>query len=521
MKKLLFVLLILLHGVYAQSPKNLNLLGTLTFPGQRLSGCWHYTSSTGKEYALIGAENGIAIAEVSTSTPVHITQLPGVTSLWHEVKVLGDYAYAVSEGIDSSNVKNGVQIIDLRFLPDSIPYRFYQGDGIITNALIHAHSITADGHFIYVNGHSITSLNRGVLIIDVADPWNPVYTGAVTTAYCHDSYVRGNRIYTSDILDGQFSIYDLTNPASPVLLARQTTTANFNHNSWLNDAGNVLFTADEVGGAPLGSYDISDLSNITLIDTFYNGNFRNSEVHNVRVINDYLINPNYGSQLTIADASRPQNIIEVGNYTTGSSLCWDADPYLPSGRIISTDMNSGTFYVFQPTYQRACYLEGLVTDSVTGFPINNAGVSLTAISINAQTDILGNYKTGYADSGTYVVRYFASGYNDEIRTVRLVNGQLTTMNVRLKSAGSNVPTLAVPLLSIYPNPVSDQLKIESLKKITGYTIFDITGKKLKDVSNLNDSELTLFLSDWLAGNYTIQLTTEDGTQTRSFSIARK
>ena len=93
----------------SQIPKNLSLLSTLTFPGQSLAGCWHYEDGNGHAYALVGASRGIVIVDVTNpALPVNLFQLPGVSNLWHEVKVIGDFAYAVSEGIDTSNVKKRI-----------------------------------------------------------------------------------------------------------------------------------------------------------------------------------------------------------------------------------------------------------------------------------------------------------------------------------------------------------------------------------------------------------------------------
>ena len=119
-------------------------------------------------YALVGASRGIVIVDVTNpALPVNLFQLPGVSNLWHEVKVIGDFAYAVSEGIDTSNVKNGLQIIDLRYLPDSVPYKFYTGDGDILGQLRKAHTVTTAGNYVYINGHNITGLGTGVLILSL------------------------------------------------------------------------------------------------------------------------------------------------------------------------------------------------------------------------------------------------------------------------------------------------------------------------------------------------------------------
>ncbi len=477
-KYILPILLLVVTLLDAQSSKNLTLLGSIQYAGQTLAGCWHYNKPGGGEYALVGTENGISIVDITVpSIPMIVNQVPGVTNLWHEIKVIGDYAYAVSEGADSTGVKNGMQIINLSYLPDSAPYKFYQGDGIIANQLVTSHSITAEGQYVYLNGHNIVSLGRGVIILNISNPWNPAYVGAITNRYCHDSYVRNSLIFTSDIIDGIFSVYNIANPAAPVLLATQPTPGQFNHNTWLSDDGATLFAADERNGVPLASFDISDLNNITLIDTFYNGNFPLNEVHNVRVKNNFLLNASYGSQLTIVDAAHPNNLIEVGNYTTGNSLCWDADPFLNSGNIIATDMNSGTFYIFSPEYIRACYLEGIVRDSLTGLPLNNVNVLFTALNITRITDGLGEYRTGYADSGSYTVEFSKTGYLTKLVTVNLQNASLTSLNVELVPIGATIKEVSENEINIFPNPSAGMIKIASGKsKIDSWKLNDLTGK---------------------------------------------
>ena len=511
MKKIIFSLFYFFtfQIIFAQSPKNLALLGTLQFPGQRLSGCWHYNNSAGKEYALIGAENGIVIADVSIpSNPIQLFQLPGNTNLWHEVKVHGDFAYAVSEGPDASGIKNGLQIIDLRFLPDSAPNKFYKGTDSIAGELISAHSLSNAGNYLFVNGHNISRLGRGVIILDISNPLFPTYAGAITNRYCHDSFVNGDIIYTSDIYNGLFSVYNISNSYNPILLATQNTPGNFTHNTWLSDNGNTIFTADEKAGSPVGAFDITDLNNITLIDTFFNGNFPQSEVHNVRLKNDFLINPSYGSQLTIADAARPANIIEIGNYVTGNFLCWDADPFPNSGNIFATDMNSQTFYIFSPTYLRACYLEGIITDSLTGQPIVGALVEITSVSITKTTNFSGEYRTGYADSGSYNVSFSSANYNSKNINVSLHNGILTTLNVQLIPIGAGIQNLTDRNINIYPNPATNEIHIHSNElTVLNWQIKDVTGKLvLKNESGFNQSQqFSINIKSLSSGIYTVIL----------------
>src|SRR5438105_343675 len=97
--KFLFLLLTI-FSLEGMAQQNLRLLSSLTYPGT-LAGVWHYAHN-GREYALVGANTGISIVDVTdTMSPVILFSPPGITNLWHEVKVWGNYAYAVSEGVDT------------------------------------------------------------------------------------------------------------------------------------------------------------------------------------------------------------------------------------------------------------------------------------------------------------------------------------------------------------------------------------------------------------------------------------
>lgn len=427
MKKIQLLFVFLLASMASQAQFNLNLLGHLPYPNNTCAGIWHYVDSLGNEYALVGVNDRVAIVDVTTpatlSEVFSVPALSGQSSLWREIKTYGKYAYAVSEG------GGGVIIIDLSGLPTSINSKHYYGDGAILNQITSAHTIAVTDGYGYIFGTGNGLANGGAVIVDLTDPWNPVYVGQYNQQYIHDGYIRNDTLWAGEIYAGQFSVIDVSNKANPVLLATQQTPGQFCHNTWLTDDSRFLFTTDEINGQPLGSFDITDLSNIKLVDTYFTDSMPNEEVHNVRVLNDFLINPSYGSQLTICDGARPNNIVEIASFPTGSYLCWDASPYLPSGRIIVADVDGGV-YVLEPNYQRACYLEGTVTDSITGLPINNASVTINPSAKVVSTSLIGEYKTGFATAGTVDVEFKKAGYvTKTITGVSLVNGQLTNINV--------------------------------------------------------------------------------------------
>jgi choice-of-anchor B domain-containing protein len=429
MNKVYSLMLLLFLQTIATAQFNLNLKGHLPYPSNTCAGIWHYVDSLGNEYALVGVNDRLAIVDVTVATnPIEILSvpaLPGQSSLWREVKTAGKYAYAVSEG------GGGVMIIDLSYLPDSVPSKHYYGDGLINNQLGTAHTIAVTDGYAYVFGTGGGLAAGGAVILDLADPWNPVYVGQYNLNYIHDGYIRGDTLWAGEIYAGLFSVVDISDKTNPVLLATQSTPGQFCHNTWLSDNSQFLFTTDELPNKPLGSFDVSNLGNIKLVDEYFTDSMPASEVHNVRVLNDFLINPSYGSQLTICDAARPDNIIEIASYPTGSYLCWDASPYLPSGNIIVADVDGGV-YVLEPNYVRACYLEGNVTDSITGLPLSNVNVSILPTDKKSKTNLSGDFKTGLASAGTFDIEFRKPGYiTKTLQGVVLTNGQLTLLNVVL------------------------------------------------------------------------------------------
>jgi choice-of-anchor B domain-containing protein len=430
MKKQLLIAIFSLTTAFATG-QGLNLLGHLSY-SVTTAGVWHYVDSLNNEYALVGARDRVSIVNVSNPTnPVEVFNVPalnGQTSLWRELKTYKNYAYAVSEG------GGGVIIINLTYLPDSISYSHWYGDSTISGQLQSAHTIAAHDGYLYIFGSNINS--GGCIIADISNPEAPHFVGEYETNYIHDGYIRNDTLWAGEIYAGQFSVIDVSNKSNPQLLTTQQTPGQFCHNVWLSDNSNFAFTTDEVGGAPLGSFDVSNISNIQLETVYFTDSIPMQEVHNVRVLNDYLINPSYGSQITIVDAARPDNLIEIARAPTdfGSGnpyLCWDASPYLPSGNIIVTDTYGGLF-VFGPNYQRACYLEGTVTDSLTGNLLNNVLVEIVGTPKYTNSDLNGIYKTGLATGGTFDVRFSKTGYITKTYSGIVLNsGVLTTIAAEL------------------------------------------------------------------------------------------
>ncbi len=435
-------LMVVTPAIWAQT--NLTLRGQVSYAPDVLNDIWGYEDSLGNEYALVGKNLGVSIVDVTDpDNPIELFAISGPGSVWREIRVWKEYAYAVHDVLtDTTDTAAGLLIIDLRNLPNSIDTIPWTG-GPLDLATAHNLHIDENG-FAYIFGFNnfagtIPEHEQGALILDLADPLNPVHVGTYDQGYVHDGFIRGDTLWAAQVLEGWFSVVDVSDKANPNILATHNTSFDFTHNVWLSDDGNYLFTTDELSGAFVGSYDVSDLSNITELDTYQSPYSFGVIPHNTFFINNFLVTSYYRDGVIILDATYPDNLVEVGHYDTsplqgdGYNGCWGVYPYLSSGNLLATDMEEG-LHIFTPNYQQACYLVGSINDSLCGDPLIGVTITIVGGGVSTQTDLTGHYKTGTVDAGVYDIEFAKAGYMTRtIPNVNLQNGQLTQLDINLFS----------------------------------------------------------------------------------------
>lgn len=437
MKKLYFLFLLPLFAVGSlQAQLNMNLQDSLTYHVGVNDVCG-WSDPEGNEYAIVGLNTGVSIVDINNDVIQEVAFVPGEDNLWRDINTFGHYAYVCSEA------RIGLYIIDLQYLPDSV-HTYIWRDSIPTpngmREFQKAHTLWIDEFGIcYLNGSNLNS--GGVVMIDVAtNPTDPDFLGMAPAIYSHDVYARDSMIYSAEIYAGNLTIYDAHDPSNVVTVSSTKTPTEFTHNAWLSDDSQVLYTTDERANSYVAAYDITDPSNPFEIDRYRHAptNGEGDVPHNVFVWNDWLVVAYYTNGTTIVDAARPDNLIEVGSFDSflgehgGFNGVWGSWPYLPSGKILSSDRNSG-LYVFEPNYIRACYLEGIVVDKITTNPIFNALVTIETeeILFPEYTKTDGSFKTGKAISGTFNVHVSKEGYYPEVVTLDFINGELLTPTIEL------------------------------------------------------------------------------------------
>jgi choice-of-anchor B domain-containing protein len=519
---------------------NLELRSTMEFPGQTLGNVWGYTQG-GKEYALLGGQLGLIIVDVTDpDNPVQIVQIPGSNSLWQEVKTYQHYAYVATEG-------GPVQVIDLSPLPSpTLPVFVYTGDGAIANEINNVHALHVDVTkgflYLYGSGAGVDSTG-GALVCDLnEDPFEPHFVGEYQTGgYIHDGFVDNDILYAGHIYAGTCNMVDMSDKSNPVILGSALTPNEFTHNTWPTDDRNTVLTTDERNGSTLAAFDFSDPTNITELDRFQCTPGSGSVPHNTHILNDFAITSWYTDGVSIVDASNPSNLVQVAHYDTypeqagaGYNGCWGAYPFFPSGNIIATNIpvafavGTGKMFVLTPDYKRACWLEGTVTNGLTGAALSGVSIGLDSPDTQTATStgLTGKYKTGQVTAGTFPVTFFVNGFEPKTINVELVNGELTVLDVQLYPPGLDATDwldAESASIKVYPSVFSSEATVEVKLPQNGTTgqlrLTDPAGRVVW-TSMVGKQVTTVLMNEALPnGNYFLSLHL-DGKQTKAVQVTK-
>ena len=440
-QSLLLIIGLISFTLQAQQSLNTNFLGQKSY-SEELSDIWGYEKA-GSEYALVGVYNGISVVDVTIpSNPIELAFFGGDESIWRDLKTWGDYLYCINESNGGLQIVNLAEVIN----GDLNPTYIENTDLGFTTA----HNIFIDENgILYVFGSNYSS--GGCEMYDLTiNPENPTFLGVFDDYYFHDGMVRGDTLWGGAIYGGVFSVIDVSDKANPTILASHSTPNTFSHNCWISDDGDYLFTTDEVSGAYVAAYNVSDLDDIQEIDRIQAWSSDSDVIpHNTHVNGDFIITSYYRDGVSIVDVSNPSNLVEVGYYDTsddfsgnGFNGAWGAYPWLPSGNILVTDIEKGLF-IIEPKYTNASFLEGLITDASTGALLSNVLIDVIGQNISSFSELDGSYQTGTADAGIYAVSFAAPGYEDQLIEVSLVSGEIVSVAVQLNPFNSYAVQVSV------------------------------------------------------------------------------
>jgi choice-of-anchor B domain-containing protein len=314
----------------------------------RYNEVWGYARD-GREYAIQGSTLGVHVIDVTDpASPVLVDHVPsnfsGEGVIHRDYKVYNDHLLATCDQGPST-----LQIMDLQYLPDSV-HVVYDSDALLTRA----HNIQVDT----VNARLYTcGGSTQFSVYSIADPADPVLLNdceadvpwwGTTVGYVHDCFVRDNIVWTND--EDGLHVLDFTDADQPLLLGSLTSYPDqgYNHSGWMNDDNTLYVMADETHGSPLKFVDPEDLNDLEVISSV------SSEVDTLSIIHNPFFKGNtvhvayYHDGYWAWDMTDPQQPVLLGFYDMSQVPnnesyfgAWGVYPYLPSGNILVSDMQTG------------------------------------------------------------------------------------------------------------------------------------------------------------------------------------
>jgi choice-of-anchor B domain-containing protein len=344
---------------------------------------WGWTDpETGRNYALVARRDGASFVDVTNpAAPRLVGNLPRTDgsrpSVWRDIKVIGQYAYIVSDGAGA----HGMQVFDLGRLRDvgSEPVDFEPDTTY--REIFSAHNVVADtaSKFLYIVGANSggQTCGGGLHIVDANDPLAPSFAGCYHDAsspnargYTHDAQCliyqgpdeeyRGRQICVGSN-ESEINIADVTDKSNPVTLARMSyPNVAYAHQGWFDDEQRYFYMNDEtdemsgnVEGTRTIVWDLTELDD-PIVANEYIGPVMASD-HNLYVKGDRMYQSNYGSGLRVLDITDRANPHEIAffdsapynddgpGHSATQSGAWSNYPFFEGDFVVFTSVREGLF----------------------------------------------------------------------------------------------------------------------------------------------------------------------------------
>lgn len=340
-----------------------------------------------REYAIMGLRNGVSVIDVTDpENPNIVKTFSSQSTTWRDIKVFQKYDHASQRfksyayiTADSSSV--GLMILDLTQLPDNVTIANFDTTDLSAHNVYLSNvdyttntALTNKKPYLHIAGSN--RFGGAFNSFDLTDPVNPSQTyvarNSSRSRYTHDAssmIIRDERKDTQckngsetcevffDFNEQEFFLWDKTRNTSPEQLSSTSyNNASYVHSGWWSEDQLYVLVHDEQDELNHGLnttvriFDISDLTNPTLV-SIWTGATRAID-HNGFVRGNRYYMSTYERGLVVLDISDPHSPSEVGFFdtfptsnNTAFNGAWGVYPYLPSGNIIVSDINSGLYVI--------------------------------------------------------------------------------------------------------------------------------------------------------------------------------
>jgi choice-of-anchor B domain-containing protein len=347
----------------------------------------HVDLNNGDEYAIIGLDNGVAVVNVTNpKNPTEVGTITGKTDIWRDIKVYQyfdeklnlwrAYAYATLDGSTDY-----VTVIDLNHLPNSISLvqrnrAVTQAHNVYISNIDHTLNVALPGMAPTLQLIGANTFSGAFHSYSLADPEDIslLTNNSAGSGYSHDGaslLIKDNRKTDDcqtneeacsvfiDFNEKEMKLWNISDAKDSKLLGSveysDVSKANmYVHSGWGSEDNQFVFVQDEFdeyrGGlnSTVRIFSISDLNNPEQVGQ-WTGPTKAID-HNGFVRGNRYYMSNYERGLTVLDISDSTTPVEIGFFDTFTPSnnasfngAWGVYPFLPSGNIIVSDINSGLY----------------------------------------------------------------------------------------------------------------------------------------------------------------------------------
>ncbi len=330
-----------------------------------------------------------------------------------------------------------------------------------------------------------TERNKGLNICDLSIPTKPVLITTIESSYdpIQKIFIQNNRLYC--ISSYELYVYDLSDPASPSLLGKFSSTKSFSPSALKVKDGYAYIASSLSGLIIIDVNDPANMSKVSEISQYW-------DMYDLEVYDHYVYMARIYKGLQIVDVSNPASPVEVGSLNVQNTntlyLKWDH------------------LYVREDYYMIAVY--DLGSDPVSPKRIAYAEL----LAHETANDI------------------FVSGWNVFISTQKGLQIYQNDLTVGVEKS-QTVPQ-SFTLYPNFPNPFNPSTNIRfELPEVSRVKveIFDLTGRKIRTLVNgvlpAGEHQVNWDGTDDLgrsvaSGLYFYRLQNEEHLQTRKMILMR-
>lgn len=350
----------------------------------------HYDLNDQREYALMGLTNGISIVEVTDPEhPRVVSFIASQNTIWRDMSTYQYYdserrrwmAYAYVSA-DAATV--GTMILDLNELPLKVTHvATDKSDTSAHNTYIsnvdYSTGVAREGLTPYLHLAGSNKQGGAFNTYSLANPLLPAsvykHTATARANYTHDltslwiNDARREQCIDKnnacdlvvDYNENEIIVWDNTNKTQPTTLSRNGYQyVSYVHSGWWTEDKKFVSVHDELDEQRYGLqtrvrfFSLDNLRNLELAGEYVGPTAAID--HNGYVRGNRYYFSNYERGLVVLDISDPRNPKEAGFFDTypisnwaSFNGAWGTYPFLPSGNILVSDINSGLYVVRDKT----------------------------------------------------------------------------------------------------------------------------------------------------------------------------